>query len=206
MTGAGAPGVALPDCAVVLVSRPPASNRSRRLAGAGSGPDGALSRRVLKAAVRGCEGPGRLSAPKNSAGPKMPSQANQGRSGGIVKRSTDAQTRLWRWLCATWPGEWVSEYRFAPPRRWRFDFASPARMLAIEVEGLTHAGGRHQRPAGYQADLRKYNAAVVAGWRLLRFSYRHLADGSAYATIEAAMGGVEATGPTGPTGPGSRAA
>ena len=27
------------------------------------------------------------------------------------------------------------EYRFAPPRRWRFDFAWPAAMLALEVEG-----------------------------------------------------------------------
>jgi hypothetical protein len=27
----------------------------------------------------------------------------------------------------------VEEYRFAPPRRWRFDLAWPERMLAVEV-------------------------------------------------------------------------
>jgi hypothetical protein len=29
----------------------------------------------------------------------------------------------------------IREYRFAPSRRWRFDFAWPAAMLAVEVEG-----------------------------------------------------------------------
>lgn len=73
-----------------------------------------------------------------------------------------------RTLHATPP---VEEYRFAPPRRWRFDFAWPALLLAVEIEGGVWRGGRHTRGAGYyQADAEKYNAAAVAGWTVLRYT------------------------------------
>lgn len=29
--------------------------------------------------------------------------------------------------------------------------------------------GRHNRPAGFIADCEKYNAAAIAGWKVLRF-------------------------------------
>lgn len=61
------------------------------------------------------------------------------------------------------------EYLFARPRRWRFDFAWPAVLVAVEVEGVVHDGkGRHQMAAGYAADCEKYNSATLAGWRVLR--------------------------------------
>lgn len=62
----------------------------------------------------------------------------------------------------------VAEYRFHPERRWRFDFAWPDRRIALEVEGLTHNGGRHQRIKGYTQDLQKYNDAALRGWMLIR--------------------------------------
>jgi len=74
----------------------------------------------------------------------------------------------------------VREYRFAPPRRWRFDFAWPFRHFAVEIEGGAFTGGRHGRGAGFEADLQKYNAAVIAGWRVLRFSGNDLKRRSAY--------------------------
>lgn len=64
----------------------------------------------------------------------------------------------------------VTELRFAPPRRWRFDFAFPEQGLAVEIEGAVWTNGRHTRGAGYAADCEKYNAAVLAGWRILRFT------------------------------------
>jgi very-short-patch-repair endonuclease len=64
----------------------------------------------------------------------------------------------------------VREHAFAEGRRWRFDFALPALRVGIEVEGGQWTGGRHTRPAGYAADCEKYNAAAMAGWRVLRFT------------------------------------
>lgn len=66
------------------------------------------------------------------------------------------------------------EYRFAPPRRWRFDRAWPERRVAVELEGGVWSGGRHTRPAGYEADMDKYNCATVEGWKVLRFSAKAL--------------------------------
>ena len=62
----------------------------------------------------------------------------------------------------------VREHRFHPVRRWRFDYAWIDHKVALEVEGGVWTGGRHTRGAGFVGDLEKYNAAVVAGWRVVR--------------------------------------
>ena len=64
--------------------------------------------------------------------------------------------------------DWQAEVRFDPLRRWRFDYASEARRIAIEIEGGVYNGGRHTRPAGFLGDIEKYNAATLQGWRVLR--------------------------------------
>ena len=86
----------------------------------------------------------------------------------------------------------VTEHPFARHlgRRWRFDFAWPALMLAVEVDGgaWVPGGGRHTRGAGFAADHDKFNRATLLGWRVLRFTSRHLADGSALADLADALG------------------
>jgi len=62
------------------------------------------------------------------------------------------------------------EFLFAEGRKFRFDFAWPEKMLAVEIEGGTYTRGRHQRPAGFADDCRKYNHAALLGWRVLRFT------------------------------------
>ena len=62
----------------------------------------------------------------------------------------------------------VREHRFHPVRRWRFDYAWLTEKVALEVEGGVWTGGRHTRGAGFLADVEKYNAAVIAGWRVVR--------------------------------------
>ena len=41
----------------------------------------------------------------------------------------------------------------------------------MEVEGVGRfTFGRHQQKDGYTKDLEKYNAAVMGGWRVLRYT------------------------------------
>lgn len=63
-------------------------------------------------------------------------------------------------------------YRFHPTRRWRFDFAWPARRVACEIDGgqWRAGGGRHNG----DPDREKLNTAAALGWRVLRFSHQAL--------------------------------
>ncbi len=63
---------------------------------------------------------------------------------------------------------WDREYRFSPPRKWRFDFAWPGHKLAIEVDGGLWVGGRHNRARGYITDCEKLLAAQLLGWRVVK--------------------------------------
>lgn len=72
----------------------------------------------------------------------------------------------------------VREYRFASPRRWRFDAAWPACGLALEVEGGLWARGRHNRASGYVADMEKYNRAAFDDWTVVRYTPEQVVAGA----------------------------
>ena len=76
------------------------------------------------------------------------------------------------------------EYQFHPTRKWRFDFAWPSKMIAVEVEGGIWSGGRHTRGAGFVADCEKYNAAAELGWRVFRYPGGIVKNGEAVNQIE----------------------
>ena len=67
-----------------------------------------------------------------------------------------------------------TEHAFHPTRRWRFDFAWPDKMVAVECEGGVYSRGRHTRGSGFTADCEKYSAAAMLGWRVLRFTTEQL--------------------------------
>lgn len=79
------------------------------------------------------------------------------------------------------------EYRFAPPRRWRFDLCWPEKMIAVEAEGGTWTGGRHVRGAGFEKDAEKYNEAAIMGWKVLRFTKAMIESGEAIIKIKEAL-------------------
>ena len=53
-------------------------------------------------------------------------------------------------------------------RQWKMDFAWPRVRFAVEVEGLTPWGGRHQRIDGFRKDAEKHEAALLLGWTIYR--------------------------------------
>jgi hypothetical protein len=95
------------------------------------------------------------------------------------------------------------EYRFAPPRRWRFDFAwrndhdgwrafglRVEQGIAVEIEGGSFTGG-HKHGLAYESDCDKNNEAMLRGWQVFRFTPAMVDDGRALAVIQQALG-VEA--------------
>ncbi|HPA21044.1 MAG TPA: hypothetical protein PLU30_25070 [Verrucomicrobiae bacterium] len=82
------------------------------------------------------------------------------------------------------------EHRFAPPRRWRFDFAHLPSRVAVEIEGGVWRRGRHVRPKGFIADCEKYSAAALAGWTVVRLTARDI-NTRKVEEIIAAMNGRE---------------
>jgi hypothetical protein len=90
----------------------------------------------------------------------------------------------------------VIEFRFAPPRRFAFDFAWEAQRVAVEQEGGLFGRGKRCPLCGRKAvgahtsierlksDLEKYNLAAAMGWRVGRFTPEQLNDGRALAWLE----------------------
>ena len=84
---------------------------------------------------------------------------------------------------------YVTEHQFHETKGWRFDFAWPEKMFAVEVEGIVWNGkGRHQTGAGFEADLIKYQAAQELGWTVYRCSGGMVKSGNALRHIELMLG------------------
>ena len=107
-------------------------------------------------------------------------QAAYAKSGGRrptqSELETDFAAALVPWVSIPTP---VREWRFHTTRRWRFDFAWPQHMVAVEIDGLVwHAQGkgRHQTVQGIVADCEKYEAAHLLGWFVYRVPGPWVAD------------------------------
>lgn len=78
------------------------------------------------------------------------------------------------------------ELTFAPKRRFRFDFAWPARKLAVEINGGTWMRrGGHSTGRGIENDLRKLQLARSLGWTVFSYTNKMVHDLSAIDEVEA---------------------
>lgn len=81
----------------------------------------------------------------------------------------------------------VAEYVFAPPRKFRFDWAFPDLKIACEqeggiwIKGRSGRGGAHSLPSNILRDMEKGNLAASLGWRVFRFQPRDFIKGTAQA-------------------------
>lgn len=107
--------------------------------------------------------------------------------GALASRKSENLTLLLALLAADDLPLPTLHYRFAKPRRWAFDLAYVTLKIALEVEGGIWIQGRHTRGLGFENDLRKYNAAVLDGWLLLRVSYGMVGTGEALEAIHHAL-------------------
>jgi very-short-patch-repair endonuclease len=82
----------------------------------------------------------------------------------------------------------VPEFKFHPNRRWRFDFAWPDKMIAVEVEGGIFIGGGHSRPKFIVKDMEKYNHAALLGWTVYRFQPKEFNNGEVVEILDQVFG------------------
>lgn len=75
---------------------------------------------------------------------------------------------LWQALGGKPPD--AKEFKFHPVRKWRFDYAWVKQKVAVEIEGGSWVGGRHNRARGFAKDCEKYNAAASQGWLVFRLT------------------------------------
>lgn len=83
--------------------------------------------------------------------------------------------------------EVVEEFRFAPPRRWRFDFAWPRHLIACEIDGAVWTGGRHTSGVGFTRDCEKLSIAAAMGWRVIRATTGQVKTGEVLRWLEMAF-------------------
>lgn len=81
----------------------------------------------------------------------------------------------------------LTEHRFHPTRKWRFDYAWEDHRVALEVEGGVWVGGRHTSGAGFVKDMEKYNEAAAMGWRIIRCQPKELCSSKTVDNIKRAL-------------------
>jgi hypothetical protein len=79
------------------------------------------------------------------------------------------------------------EVRFAPPRKWRFDWLWKEHSIAIEIQGGLFTGGRHVRGKALLAEYEKINEAQIMGYKVLLVTPEQVNSGEAFALVKRCM-------------------
>lgn len=79
------------------------------------------------------------------------------------------------------------EHRFHPVRRWRFDYAFPDLMIAVEYDGLMFRSVGHTSLGAIMSDMERTNQAQLLGWTIYRANAKTVANKEFFAVIEEAL-------------------
>lgn len=128
-----------------------------------------------------------------SATPYTPSAADGPLAASVIRTPQAKPETLNAMFARLWEAQGNGlkpeiEYCFYPGRKWKFDFAWPDLLVAVEADGITSKGkgGRHNS----DADREKINCAACEGWRVLRFS-RAMMEDQPERCIEAVLKALE---------------
>ena len=68
---------------------------------------------------------------------------------------------------STWESDFQERYaKSKRSKRYRADFAHLSSHSLIEIQGGTFNRGRHVTGSGYERDARKFNLAMMGGWKV----------------------------------------
>jgi len=82
----------------------------------------------------------------------------------------------------------LPELTFAPPRRWRFDWAYRQERIAIEYQGGNYTGrGGHNTVKGLRNDYEKFTEAALRDWLLILIDSGSVRDGRAMQWVARAL-------------------
>lgn len=76
------------------------------------------------------------------------------------------------------------QYSPIEDRRYRVDFAIPAKRLLIECNGGQWVNGRHNRASSLDAEYCRHNLLVAHSWKVLYFTMAQIKSGEAITAIE----------------------
>lgn len=107
-----------------------------------------------------------------------------------LEETTEMTDLVWKVYGCPSP---ITEFRFAEPRKFRFDYAWPDRKIAVEkeggiwIKGFSGRGGAHALPSNIIRDMEKGNLACKLGWRVFRFTPRQFKTGEAQNFMKALL-------------------
>lgn len=100
----------------------------------------------------------------------LPNKAEKSRKGQKTSKERQLFHLLLMQTCKNMKIQVKEEHLFAEGRKFRFDYAIPELMVAVEYEGVMSGKARHTTIGGYSKDCEKYNLAAANGWKLLRYT------------------------------------
>lgn len=120
-----------------------------------------------------------LKANKKIRGYSMPREVKKKKNKNIPVIRKKSAALIWlEWNLQYWCNQRSLELKFGKDeqlvcddRKWRFDFAIPSLMIAVEYEGgIFMEKSGHSSTAGMGRDIEKYTRAQLMGWQVIRVS------------------------------------